>query len=422
MTSPLNTRPRILWVLLGSCLPLNSGGVIYSYHLLVHLMKHCHVQVLELHSQEPRTDDAVPYAHEVERVYSPLLPDWTPSLFFTYLWPIVRNLFTSREPFIQDLYASRELAERAQQLATSGRFDLVVADGLTVASAFVGWEKERGVPAILLQHNVEANIWKGMTRLQRNPFTRLFYHTMARRMHRREPELCRLFEGVTTISDPDAAYHRECYRLPHILGSVIPGTNLVTQVPPPAVLQQEASPCIAFVGKMNWLPNMDAVFWFAHEVLPLIRQIVPDARFRIIGRDPVEAMHRLAATTPGIEVTGTVEDVLPHLNSCAVQVIPLRAGSGVRHKILESMAAGVPVVSTTLGAEGLDLIDGQEILLADDAPALSAAILRLLQDATLRKTIAEKALARVARDFSWDHSTRRLLQLCSPLLPGSPEF
>ncbi len=416
-TPPTNERLRILWVRLGSCLPLNYGGAIYSYHLLTHLMPHSHVHVLELHSQEDeRQSAAVPYAHAVERVYCRLMPAWSPRRFFQFIGPILLNLFASRESFALSMFHSREFTQRVRERVMSGQFDLVIVDGLILATALEGWEKERRVPAVLLQHNVEANIWSGMAKLQRNPFTLLFYHEMTRRMRRREPELCRLFDGVTAISDPDADYHRETYHLTNVLGSVLPGTNPSQDTLPPAVLQQEAAPCIAFVGAMNWPPNADAAIWFIHEVLPLIRQTLPAVRFRVIGRDPPPAFYTLAASDPGIEITGTVPEVMLPLRECALQVVPLRAGSGVRHKILESMTAGVPVVSTTIGAEGLFLRDGHEILLADDAPALSAAILRLLQDSTLRKTIAENARARMAQEFSWDQSVAKLLRLCAPLL------
>lgn len=273
------------------------------------------------------------------------------------------------------------------------------------------------MPALLLQHNVEANIWSRMAALQRNPFTWLIYGEMARRMRRREPELCRLFDGVLTNSAHDADHHRETYRLPNVLGCVLPGTLPCQSQPPPAVLQQQDAPWIAFVGSMNWPPNIDGALWFIREVLPLIRQTRPDVRFRVIGHKPPPSLHQLAASTPGIEVTGTVPAVQPLLSECTVQVVPLRAGSGVRHKILESMAVGVPVVSTTLGAEGLYLRDEHEILIADDASALSSAILRLLNDSALRKTIAENAFARINRDFLWEHSGDKLLRLCSTLLP-----
>lgn len=418
-TPPSPERLRILWVRAGGCLPLTSGGVIYSYHLLMHLMKHCHVHALELRAEgEMGTGGPVPYAHVLECVPFKLLADWSPRRFFQYIGPILRNLFASRKPFLHAQFESAEFTRRVREHVLSGQFDLVIADELLVAPPFEGWENERRVPVILLQHNVEANIWSRMAALQRNPFTWLFYHEMARRMRRREPELCRTFDGVLTNSGYDADYYREIYRLPNVLGSVLPGTLPCQSEPPPAVLQQQQeAPWIAFVGSMNWPPNTDAAIWFIREVLPLIRQTRPDVRFRVIGHRPPPSFYQLAASIPGIEITGTVPAVLPLLRECTVQVVPLRAGSGVRHKILESMGAGVPVVSTTLGAEGLYLRDEHEILLADDAPALSAAILRLLKDSALRKTIAENAFARINREFLWEHSGDKLLRLCSTLLP-----
>ena len=412
-------RLRLLWIRAGGCLPLTSGGVIYSYHLLIHLMQHCHVHALELRPEAKEGQSAtVPYAHELECVPVKLLPDWSPRRFFQFIGPILWNLFASRKPFMHALYESREFSLRVRERVLSGQFDLVIADELLVAPNFEGWEKERQVPVILLQHNVEANIWSRMASLQRNPFTWLFYQEIARRMRRREPELCRTFDGVLTNSGHDADHYREIYKLPNVLGSVLPGTLPCQSAPPPAVLQQLDAPCIAFVGSMNWPPNTDAAIWFIHEVLPLIRQTRPDVRFRVIGHQPPPSFYQLAATIPGIEVTGTVPAVLPLLRECTLQVVPLRAGSGVRHKILESMGAGVPVVSTTIGAEGLYLRDGHELLLADDAPALSAAILRLLADSALRQTLAENAFARINREFLWDHSGDKLLRLCSTLLPA----
>ena len=409
---------RILWIRSGGCLPLNTGGVIYSYHLLMYLKTHCYVHALELRRQgEEGSGTGAPYAHELECVYAKILAYWSPRHFFRYIGPVLWNLFVSRKPFVHALFQSREFDQRVRERVLSGRFDLVIADELFVAPCFEGWAKERQVPVILLQHNVEANIWSRMAGLQRNPFMWLYYQEMARRMQRREPELCRLFDAVMTNSGHDADYHRQAYELPNVLGCVLPGTNPCESEPPPAVLQQEDEPWIAFVGSMNWPPNTDGAVWFIREVLPLIRQTRPEVRFRVIGSNPPTSLYRLTASDPGIEITGTVPAILPLLRECAVQVVPLRAGSGVRHKILESMAAGVPVVSTTVGAEGLYLRDEHEILLADEAPALSAAILRLLEDKELRKTIAGNAFDRIKREFLWEHSGEKLLRLCSTLLP-----
>ncbi len=413
----LPPRPqKVLWVRLRGCHPLNYGGAIYSYHLMVQLMKSCEVHVLELHHSGETCDAAgPPYAHKLERYFSKLLPDWSPRRFFSYIGPILLNLFASRESFVLSAFHRPGFSRHVREVVTQGNYDLVIADGLMIATAFEGWAEERTTRAILLQHNVEANIWKGLTRLQRNPFTLLFYHEMTRRLQRREPEICAIFDGVTTISEPDADFHRQVYGLGNILGAVPPGTGISSGSLPVAVVRQDEAPCLAFVGAMNWPPNVDGAHWFIKEVLPLIWRTMPGVRFRIIGREPPESLHRIAAAESRIEVTGTVPDVQPLLQECALQVVPLRAGSGVRHKILESMAAGVPVVSTKLGAEGLDLRDGHEALLADDATALSAAIVRMLQDSGLRIQMAVNARERASADFSWAQSAARLLWLCSQL-------
>lgn len=408
--TPDSDRLRILWLRLGRFQVLDNGGKIYSYHLLTHLKQHCHVHVLESlrHGDDSGDTEDLPYAHEREGVCSDLMHEWAPRRFFSFLWPILRNLFASREPFALTMLNSAAFTRRARELDQSGRFDLIILDGLFVAPVFDRLTTPRLTPTILLQHNVESLIWRRLSQLQRNVFMRLFFAEMARRMKRREPELCRLFDGVTTISDEDAAYHRDHYKLENVLGCVPAGASPDARPLPAAVLEQSSSPCIAFLGSMNWPPNADAAFWFIQEILPLIRETMPAVRFRVIGREPPEALRRLAAKSVGIEVTGKVAEVLTPLRECALLVVPLRAGSGVRLKILESMAAGVPVVSTTVGAEGLHMRHDHDLLLADDAPALSAAILRLLQDSSLRKTLAENALQHVTQKFAWTQSAEKL--------------
>lgn len=421
LPSPLpHDRGRILWIRSGSCLPLHSGGRIYPYHLLVHLMQHFHVHVLELHGNgQPGTTEPVPYANVCERVCSELMTDWSQRRFFRFVWQILRNFFASREPFLHVMYRSKELAQRARELVQSGQFDLVIADSLLVAPIFEGWEQQRRIPAMLLQHNVEALIWKRLAAQQRNPFMRFFFHHMAGRMRRREPVLCRLFNGITTISEQDATIHRDNYQLSNVLGCIPAGATPDPAGIPPAVLEQNTASLIAFLGSMDWAPNVDAVFWFIQEILPRIRQTLPETRFRIIGSNPPEALIRLGETAVGIEVTGSVEEVSTPLRECALMAVPLRAGSGVRLKILESMSVGVPVVSTKVGAEGLPLRDGHELLLADDAPEFSHAVIRLLQDNALRQTIAEQARQLVARDFSWQHSAAKLHGFIAALMKNN---
>lgn len=412
---------RVLWLRAGPCLPLHHGGRVYSYHLITRLAAFCHVHVLESTQGEEKVlagEDA-PYGQIVERVKSTLtMPEWSPKKFCAYLWPIIRNLFASREPLCLTLFNEEVLSKRGEELAGSGRFDVVVADGLYLAVMVEKWKLKNRAPIVLLQHNVESVIWQRVAQVQRNPVTWLFYHEMARRLRRREPELCRLFDGVTAISTVDETHLRQSYRLGNVRGVVPIGADCPSQAVPRSVIDLPDEPVIAFVGSMNYQPNADAVFWFIKDVLPVIKRTFSKVRFRVIGRHPPFALMRAARHDPSLEVTGVVEEVLPLLRESSVVVVPLRAGSGVRLKIMESLSAGLPVVSTRLGAEGLPLEDGRDLLFADDPGSFAHAVLRLLQDGGLRRDLAEKGMERARTDFAWQRSAVALFEVLTAVGGG----
>jgi glycosyltransferase involved in cell wall biosynthesis len=157
---------------------------------------------------------------------------------------------------------------------------------------------------------------------------------------------------------------------------------------------------------MDWLPNVDAVEYFLSEVLPLIREELPGATFTIAGRSPDARVLKAVQGLTGVSVTGKVEDIRPYLWGSKISVVPIRIGGGTRLKIYECMAAGVPVVSTTVGAEGLRYEDGADIVIADDPHGLAAACVRLLSDNREQRTVARNALDRVQREFSWEAVSR----------------
>ncbi|HYF35672.1 MAG TPA: glycosyltransferase family 4 protein [Prosthecobacter sp.] len=414
-TSPLPSNQRLLWVRVGGCFPLNSGGRIRSYYTLVHLLPRHHVHVVELH-REDETEPAegtVDYANRLEYVSFPGLPGWSRRNLPAFVWPLTRNLLASRRPFVIDRYRSSALRARVEEADQSGMYDLIVCDGLAAATAFEGWSSKRRTPAVLFQHNVEAVIWERLAKVHRNILARLYFAKHAARMRDEEPRLCRLFDGIITLSDEDASYHRTRYGLSNVLGSVPAGGSVDARGVPEAVREPPAFPKIAFLGSMDWLPNQDAVLWFVRDVLPKIHMSLPGATLLIIGRNPPPFLEQLAATHRGVELTGTVADVTEHLRRCSLMVVPLRAGSGTRIKILEAMAAGVPVVSTTVGAEGLPLHSHQDLLLADDADGIASAVLRVLTETPLRVAMAENGQRRVGEDFSWESSARQFEVLAS---------
>jgi glycosyltransferase involved in cell wall biosynthesis len=169
-------------------------------------------------------------------------------------------------------------------------------------------------------------------------------------------------------------------------------------------------PLIVFTGSMDWEPNIDAVEYFCRQIFPGVLNAFPDARFQIVGRNPHPRVKRLASSS--VEVTGTVASVAEYLRHATIVVVPLRIGGGTRLKIFEAMAIGKALISTPIGAEGLDVTSGKDCLIADDAPSFAAAILALLDDPTLRRSYEDNA-ARLAARYDWSQIAKRFADALS---------
>ncbi|HEY2645779.1 MAG TPA: glycosyltransferase [Candidatus Acidoferrales bacterium] len=177
---------------------------------------------------------------------------------------------------------------------------------------------------------------------------------------------------------------------------------------------EDSKPSILFVGSMDYHANIDAVLWFSRTVWPEIARNYPQIRFTIVGRDPAPEIRRLASER--IHVTGKVDDVRPYYASAIATVVPLRAGSGTRLKILESMAAEVPIVSTRLGAEGIDAEDNVHLLLADDGAEIAAAIGQIISSAETRNRLTIAARKLVTSRYDWSAIGEQLYRIHCELL------
>ncbi len=217
-------------------------------------------------------------------------------------------------------------------------------------------------------------------------------------MFRYECDVSRKVRKVIAVSDSDAALIQDWYRLPHV-EAVPTGVDAEYFKPGPPVL---SAADLVFVGSMDWAPNIDGIDWFQREVLPLLLRRKPDCTIAIVGRRPPRSVQQLAEQYPGVQVTGTVPDVRPWLWSAKVSIVPLRIGGGTRLKIFEAMAAGIPVVSTAVGAEGLGARDGETIRIADSPEAFAESCVALLDDAAERKRLSDQALEMITRLYSWD--------------------
>jgi len=167
------------------------------------------------------------------------------------------------------------------------------------------------------------------------------------------------------------------------------------------------------------MPNIDAVTWFVQEIFPAVRQKFRKAHLTIVGRNPADRVKELASLRGQITVTGTVDDVRPYLHEAEAMIVPLRVGGGTRIKIYEGMATGIPVVSTKIGAEGLAVKHGENILLAESAADFAKAICDLFENNDLRKRIGASGLEMVRRDCSWDSITQVFEKYCRQITKGN---
>ena len=294
-------------------------------------------------------------------------------------------------PYAAGRYRSPEMAGRIQSQLESERFDAVIVDTVFGTVNLPATE----VPLLLNNVDVEHVVLERYARCEHNPAKRLYAWLEARRLRRFEAEACRRAAVAMPCSRADEAQLRAlCPGLPLV---VVPNVIDTTEYAPPG---HDAGNVVLYQGGLDWYPNRDAVRFFASRILPLVRRALPSVRFVVAGRNPPAAFRREVQAVPGLELTGPVPDMRPVLARSAVCVVPLRIGSGTRIKILEAAAMARPVVSTTLGAEGLAFVDGEEILLADRPERFAGAVLGLLADHRRRREVGSAARKRVEESYS----------------------
>ena len=381
---------KILWVKPGKLLPLNTGGRLRSYHLLRQLSRSHEVTYLSFYD-EPR-DEA--YERGIERrfpgaILLPALPR-DPAGFHRLL-EYVRRLPQSA-PYAVSRFTSPLIPKLISDWMSQRRFDVAVCDFLASAPNF---PPHLTIPTVLFQHNVESVLWKRRAQVTLKWTDRIVAQIECFKMTHYEAYQVQRFHHVLAVSEPDRRIMMQMTDASRI--SVVPtGVDLAEHQYDPAL--RPVAPLVVFTGSMDWEPNIDAMEYFCREIWPQVLKNAPEAMFRIVGRNPHSRVKKLASAS--VEVTGSVESVIEHLREAAVLVVPLRIGGGTRIKIYEGMAMGKATVSTSVGAEGLDVHDGRDILLADDPQQFAQHIVMLLRSESVRREY-EVAAAAAVRKYDW---------------------
>ena len=393
---------RLLWLKTNLLHPVDTGGKIRTYFMLRELKQRHHVTYLALDDGTSAPDAvkrAEEYCHELIRV-----PHRTASKFSLRFFAELAMNMGSPLPYAVEKYQSSEFGRRVAREQENA--DVVVCDFLFPS---VNVPEPLLRPAVLFQHNVEALIWRRHADTQGNRLTRRLFRTQWRRMQAFEHIACRRYDAIVAVSPQDRAIMEREYDAP--LVREIP-TGVDTQYFRPSG-SAEPEPChLVFSGSMDWLPNDDAMKYFAKAILPRIRASCPEAVLTIVGRKPFAGVTALSREDPRIRVTGQVDDVRPYLERATVYVIPLRIGGGTRLKVFEAMAMERPVVSTSIGVEGLPIVNGTDAFVVDEPDAFADAVVRLLRDRALARRLGETASRKVRAQFGWAPVAAAFIDAC----------
>jgi glycosyltransferase involved in cell wall biosynthesis len=384
---------KILWVKSDFLHPTHGGGQIRTLETLKRLHQRHEIHFAALDLPQPgvgarRSSEyctkAYPVAHPVPQRSGPRY------------WAELAMAPCTGMPLAMRRYRSPTLLRQVETLTRRESFDAIVCDFLASAA---------NIPdlggAVLFQHNVESAIWKRHTEHAPTAFHRAYCRGQYERMLRYEAGVCRAAKKIIAVSNADAREMQSLYGASRI-ASVPTGVDIDYFSPPRGI---QRSHDLVFLGAMDWRPNIDGVKWFVSSVLPLIRARLPDVSLLVVGR------RGLSGRDSRIHATGTVEDVRPYLWKSAVSIVPLRIGGGTRLKIYEAMAAKIPVVSTSVGAEGLDVRDGENIQIANSPKAFAERCIALLSAAEPRRKQSQAAWEMVSACYSWEVISRKFEQL-----------
>jgi glycosyltransferase involved in cell wall biosynthesis len=391
---------RILWVKAGKLLPLDTGGRLRTYNILRQLAVTQELTYLSYYGgRRDETYERSILEHLPGTIsIATEAPDTTG---FERRLDYLRRL-ACRAPYAVSKFADPRVQALVAAWLREQRFDIAVCDFLSSALNF---PPELATPTVLFQHNVETVLWKRKAHVETKWVDRLVSSIEYAKMLRCEPVHVRRFHHVIAVSEQDRDAMKWMTDPARI--SVVPtGVDLTRFTYDPTV--RPAGPLVVFIGSMDWEPNIDGVEYFCEQIWPQILTSVPDARFQIVGRNPHPRVKRLSSDS--VEVTGSVPSIVEYLRAAAVFVVPLRIGGGTRIKIYEGMATGKATVSTTVGAEGLDVCHGRDIILADDTVGFAASVVTLLNDERLRRRY-EAAAAATAGQHDWSVIAARFVDV-----------
>ncbi len=319
---------------------------------------------------------------------------------------MLQYILSGKPPELSLLY-SDELRRKIRKLTSTNKFDIVQIEHARMGLYLEMLHPDEHRKSLLMFHNFTSQQFGRVSNVERRWSKKVRSKLNSIAMGYWEPRYAEKFTRCTTVSEEDRQLLLDAN--PHLKVDVIPNGVDIDKYQPLPLPSKSARPSLLFLGNMGYPPCVDAVLYFCNEIFPLIRQENNRAEFWIVGRDPRPEV--LELKDKNVHVTGRVPSVMPYYQQSPICVVPLRAGGGTRLKILEAMALGRPVVSTTIGCEGLDVKDNENILIADKPAEFAEKTMRLSNDRELYQHLAENGRKLVETGYGWDQITDKLLKV-----------
>jgi polysaccharide biosynthesis protein PslH len=397
--------------------PPDAGPKVRQYHMLRYLARQHEVVLVSF----VRDDDRPEAIRHLETICAGVHAVPMRRSPWRNLRAGLKGLVTGR-PIVIVRDEIDEMRDTLDRVTRQADFEIIHADQLSMAG-YGRWVAKRVATAATLldEHNAVYLLTRQLAARVTNPVGRLIYNREAWSMAAYEAAMCRAFDAVLTVTQEDRgrllglfpAQERESLARKF---TVIPICVEPAQpVPSASQTRPPGRLTILHMGTMFWPPNVAGVLWFAKEVLPIIHRELPDARFVIVGKSPPPEVKALTAD-PRIEVLGYVPDPAPYMAATDLFVVPLQVGEGMRVKILDAWSWGLPVVSTPVGAEGISVEAGKNILLAAEAGDFAAQAVRVLKDRALNEALRVAGRARVEANYSWQVVYQQVDQVYTQLL------
>ncbi|MCP4567743.1 MAG: glycosyltransferase [FCB group bacterium] len=394
-------KPSVLFLTGTVPYPLTTGAKIRTFNLLKALINEFNIELLTA-INEPDDKDHL-RAIEQAGIKCHVVDSMNRNGAFSQQLDAIKSYFGSA-PYLVRHYTYRIYRDQLNHLLTENNYDVIHCDSISLTGNLKGIDPQR---LMLTQHNIEQIIWAGYVAHAENVLSRSFYRDQYRKVKRLEENLDRHYGHVVTVSEEDKTRLAASYPKDKIV--------VVDNGVDPAAYANNTSftdrSGVVFTGSLDWHPNIDGLTDFLQNAYQLIISLFPECQTSIVGRRPGEKLLRAVAENRGIEIMADVPEIQPFLHRARVMIVPLRIGGGSRLKILEALAAGLPVVSTSKGAEGLNLIDGENIIIRDDPEDFAKAVVSLHKDEALHRKISVNGLELIKARFAWDVVARSLAGL-----------